>query len=66
MEAADENKDGVISIDEMTAMLRNLSTHRPMERDEVQFLMERDLNMDPDAGFVPLELAKKLLLDIYH
>ena len=66
LEAADENKDGLISVDEMTVMLRNIYSHQPVDRFEVQFMMERDLGMEPNMDTVPMEKAKQLLLGIYH
>lgn len=64
--AADENKDGLISVDEMSVMLRNLYSHQPITREEVVFIMERDLGMDPNTDTVPMDKVKQLLLEIYH
>ena len=64
--AADENEDGLISVDEMTVMLRNIYSHQPVDRFEVQFMMERDLGMEPNMETVPMEKARQLLLEIYH
>jgi len=64
--AADENQDGRISVDEMNVMLRNLYSHQPITRDEVLFIMERDLDMDPNTDSVPMNKVKQLLLEIYH
>ena len=64
--AADENKDGRISVDEMNVMLRNLYSLQPITRDEVLFIMERDLGMEPQTDSVPMEKVKQLLLEIYH
>jgi Ca2+-binding EF-hand superfamily protein len=65
--AADENKDGRISVDEMSVMLRNIYSHQPISREEVQYIMEIDLGMNPDIeDSVPMEKVKQLLLEIYH
>lgn len=65
--AADENKDGRISVDEMSVMLRNIYSLQPISREEVQYIMERDLGMNPEIeDSVPMEKVKQLLLEIYH
>lgn len=66
LEAADENKDGLISVDEMQVLLRNLYSHQPLLREEVHFIMERDLDMPAYSSAVPMEKVKKLLLEINH
>ena len=66
LEAADENKDGLISVDEMMVLLRNIYSHQPLLRDEVYFIMERDLDMKPGENSVPMEKVKKLLVDLNH
>jgi hypothetical protein len=64
--AADENKNGRISVDEMSVMLRNLHSIQPITREEVKLIMERDLEMDPNTDSVPIEKVKILLLEIYQ
>ena len=66
LEAADENKDGLISVHEMQVLLQNLYSHQPLQCDEVRFIMERDLGMPPDSNAVPMEKVKRLLLEINH
>lgn len=66
LKAADEDKDGHISIDEMMVMLRNLYSNQPLTPDEVFFIMERDLGMNPGANSVPMEKVKQLLLELNH
>lgn len=66
LQAADENKDGLISVDEMMVLLRNLYSHQQLIREEVHFIMERDLGMEKDSDSVPMEKVKKLLLEINH
>ena len=66
LEAADENKDGLISVHEMQVLLQNLYSHQPLQCDEVRFIMERDLGMPPDSNTVPMEKVKRLLLEINH
>lgn len=65
--AADENKDGLISVDEMSVMLRNIYSHQPITREEVQYIMERNLDMDPSTeDTVPMDKVKLFLLETYH
>lgn len=64
--AADENKDGLISVDEMQTLLRNLYSHQPIDREEVIFIMERDLDMAPNTDTVPMDKVRQLLLEIHH
>jgi hypothetical protein len=65
LSAADESKNGRISIDEMHVLLKNVKSHQPISREEVKFIMERDLGMDPSTDdSVPVEKVKQLLLEI--
>jgi hypothetical protein len=64
--AADENKDGLIQVDEMMVMLSNLYSHQPVTREEVVFIMETELDMHPDEDAVPMDRVRTLLLDINH
>lgn len=63
--AADENKDGLISVNEMTVLLRNLYSHQQIMVEEVRFIMERDLDMPENTDTVPMEKVKRLLLEIH-
>jgi hypothetical protein len=65
LSAADESKNGRIGIDEMHVLLKNVKSHQPISREEVKFIMERDLGMDPSTDdSVPVEKVKQLLLEI--
>lgn len=64
LESADENKDGLIQVSEMMVLLRNIYAIQPLMIEEVRFIMERDLGMEPDGDAVPMEKVKKLLLEI--
>lgn len=63
--AANKSKNGHITIEEMTVMLRNLHSIQPITREEVKLIMERDLGLDPSTeDSVPIEKVKELLLEI--
>eukprot|EP00565_Helicotheca_tamesis_P004218 CAMPEP_0185737252 /NCGR_PEP_ID=MMETSP1171-20130828/29976_1 /TAXON_ID=374046 /ORGANISM="Helicotheca tamensis, Strain CCMP826" /LENGTH=140 /DNA_ID=CAMNT_0028408127 /DNA_START=85 /DNA_END=507 /DNA_ORIENTATION=+ len=66
LEAADENKNGKLSVPEVAAMLHNINEQQPLEFEEVRFIMERDLGLEPDATEVSLADVKKLLFEIDH
>ena len=66
VEAADQTRDGTISVEEMMLMLSNIDPGHSLDRDEVHFIMERDLDMDKDGKAVPIETVKKHLHEIHH
>ena len=65
LEATDENKDGLIQVGEMMVLLRNIYAIQPLTVEEVRFIMERDLDMEPDEHAVPLEKVKQLMLEVF-
>lgn len=66
LNAADENKDGLIQVSEMMVMLRNLYSHQDITVEEVRYIMENQLDMLPEDDAVPMDRVRALLLDIHH